>query len=272
MDISDTDKKIKDIFGIVGTILEIIFALSPYDSIKKLIKKELLSKDFSDLVLILGLFCNIFWVIYGIERKDFLLWFNSIVCFFILEVWFCIYIYYLMLENLFMCVITNCIQIFIFLSIFVICLFAGIEYSLIAKIAMVFCILDNFAPGQNMYKAIKTNDYNILPISIILSSLALNICWLIYGVYLNEIGLILANLFGILVSAVQLMVYLYTCYKALKEGILSKDGNGYINANISQNINQALSFYRFNESKDLFSDSMNNEEEEQKLSNDEESL
>ena len=72
---------------------------------------------------------------------------------------------------------------------------------------MIFNVLMYAAPGEKIYRVIKTGDYKLIPIWSTIGAAACSACWLIYGLYVGDIYIIVPNGLGVICSIIQLIVY-----------------------------------------------------------------
>ena len=74
------------------------------------------------------------------------------------------------------------------------------------------CILSSFIVFlfqiQIIYKVLKEKNYNLISIHFSCASLAANICWCIYGIFLTDINIIVPNFIGEILAIVQICIYL----------------------------------------------------------------
>lgn len=217
-------QQIKLIFGIIGTIVAQFFYIAPVVPCIKLIKDELSYKNYPGILLVCSSLNCLLWFVYGIEKNELMVYLANGLGVAITEIWIIIYILFVVKTVIIYSILVN-LGIVVFQGgIFVIFHVVLNKPAITSKIAMVMNILMYAAPGEKIYKVLKTNDYTILPISSSICGVICCTCWLIYGIYLGEISMIIPNALGDVFSVLQIIVYVVAKKRAKTRGIIKEDG------------------------------------------------
>ena len=230
---------LKTIFGMLGFFLGLIFGISPYTYFKKIQLHEINLPDIPLSMLIFNYSNNQLWLAYGILLKEFIMIFGNIINLIIDIIFLIWYIYYYVDKKNKKCSYYSGILLLITIFLFFI-LVNFFPEKLLGKSAMIFNILMFFGPCQNIFKVIKTGNYKLL--SILSSSIGfiMSFCWVLYGVFINNINSIIPNLFGVILCLIQMLFYLIYKYKTSedKKYIFSnKNNNTEIEVKIENNNN-----------------------------------
>lgn len=203
-----------EIFGWVGTVIATYFYLSPYVVYKQVIEEKMKNSDSPGLMLFMSFMNCIMWADFGLNQDKTQVYVANGLGGLITLVWITIYLIYAAGKDIKKAILYNLIFIAAMTLIHFSCFFY-FKDALVAKVVMVFNILMYAAPGAKIIEVANTGNYNLLPIFSSLGGLACSLCWLSYGVYINEITMIVPNGLGLFFAVLQVIAYFY--YKHKKE-------------------------------------------------------
>ena len=75
--------------------------------------------------------------------------------------------------------------------------------------------LNVITPGQNIIKVFKTGNFTLIPIVTIFFQCACSSLWLVYGLTDMDVNMIVPNLLGTVITAIQIATYYYFYCKHL---------------------------------------------------------
>jgi solute carrier family 50 protein (sugar transporter) len=214
------DPELRDIIGWIGTVITVLFFLSPSKVVYGFYTKGS-TEDYTGEIFLSGFFNCSIWIYYT--------WINE-------------------LAQPFWCNIIGCLIQIVFLGTFLIYAKDPKERIRLAKIGVVsfgviglLCFFTNIYGHPNfVFKGMSTtsftaglcaNIYNVLmyasplavmktvvatksvefmPLPVTLGSMACSICWATYGTYVGDVWIIAPNYLGCLLGIAQ--ITLYTCY------------------------------------------------------------
>lgn len=196
-----------DIMGWIGTCISIIFYIAPIIPISKLMKKKINIKEIPGPLLIMSFMNTILWAVYGLRDNKTQLYVCNFIGGVISAIFIIIYLIYLSKLNWILIAIYNLMFSNLIIEIFYIFYKIINKNNTIGLIAMFVNILMYAAPGAKIYQVFKTGNYNLIPIYSSIIALLNSICWLTYGIYLNDINVILPNGAGVVLALIQIIVW-----------------------------------------------------------------
>lgn len=105
--------------------------------------------------------------------------------------------------------------------------------------AMALTVINAITPGQNIYKVVKDGNYNLIPILITTFIFLCNGCWFIYGLFINQLEIYVPNGLGVILTAVQIVVFL-VYYTKNKGKVFPNEEQDINNSRPSTESQQAL--------------------------------
>ena len=225
---------IGEIFGWIGSVLAIIFYISPIVPFYSLIKEKITYKETPGVLLMMSFFNCILWGVYGLRGDLIQVWVTNFLGAFITFIFITIFLIYCSEVKIITSLIYNIISLALIVIIFYIS-YALFNNDIVGDAATIFNILMYAAPGEKIYKVFQTQKYDLIPIVSSICGLATASCWCIYGIYRKNGNLILPNALGIFFAILQIIVW-FIFYK-IKQ---NKENNIDIadNEEISEKINE----------------------------------
>ena len=203
----EEDDIVGDIFGWVGTAIATFFYIAPVVPFLKLIKGEISWKESPGVLLICSFMNCILWSDYGLLQDKFLVYFANGLGGTITLIFITIFLIHLADKKFCFAFLYTLCLIAVIVGLAFLC-YEVIKSDITGKIAMVFNVLMYAAPGEKIITVFRTGDVSLIPIWSTIGGTACSSCWLIYGIYQNDLNLIIPNLLGVLASIVQIVVYL----------------------------------------------------------------
>lgn len=204
---SEDDDKVGNIFGWVGTAISTFFYITPVVPYLKLIKAEITIKEAPGILLICTFMNCILWENYGLLLDKFLVYFANGLGGAITLVWITIFLIHLAKRefcNAFLYTFTLIAGI---VGLSLLCFFV-IKENICGKVAMVFNVLMYAAPGEKIVTVCKTGNYKLIPIWSTIGGTACSACWLMYGIYQQDLNMIIPNALGVFFSILQIIVFI----------------------------------------------------------------
>ena len=194
------------IFGYIGSAISTYFFIAPVVPILKLIKGESSVKETPGILLICSFLNCILWAMYGLLKDRFLQYAPNGLGGSITLIWITIYLIYLGDKKIHLALLYNICLIGCIIGLCMLFYFV-VDAELTGKIVLIFNVLMYAAPGEKMYTVCKTGNYKLIPIWSTIGAAACSACWLIYGLYVQDIYVIIPNALGVICSIIQLIVY-----------------------------------------------------------------
>ena len=204
---SENDDLVGDIFAWVGTAISTFFYISPVIPYFKLLKGETDIKHVPGILLICSFMNCILWENYGLLLDRFLVYFPNGLGGVITLVWITIYLIHSAKRQFCFAFLYTSILIAGIIGLSLLCFFV-LKDKICGKVAMVFNVLMYAAPGEKMLTVCKTGKYNLIPIWSTIGGTACSACWLIYGIYQEDLNMIIPNALGVLCSIIQIVVFI----------------------------------------------------------------
>lgn len=207
---------IKDIFGWTGTAIATYFYIAPCVPFIKVVKEEMKYQDSPGLLLIFSFMNCILWTVYGLLKENTQVYVANGIGGTITLIWITIFLIYFSGKRM-------CLA--LFYNILLIGIICGISYvffyvlgdDITGITAMVFNVLMYAAPGEKIYRVVKTGNYSLIPIFSTIGGTLCSACWLTFGIYEGDNNLIIPNALGLFFAILQVVMYIIYYCKAKKE-------------------------------------------------------
>ena len=209
---SEDDDLGSEIFGWVGTALAQIFYISPIVPYIRLIKGDIKLNEVPGILLLCSFLNCILWSDYGLLQDLFNVYFANGLGATISLIYIVMFLIYLaekkiLLSLVYILFLIACIVELYFIFYYLVDPFPT------SILANVFNVLMYAAPGEKIYTVFKTGNYELIPIWSTIGGTICSTSWMFYGIYKNEIMLIIPNALGIVASIIQLVVYFIFRFK-----------------------------------------------------------
>ena len=191
---------------IFNILITVFLNFSPIFVFIPVIKGKQKYTNIPFLMLIFNLLNCICWACYWLRKNVISPVISNAICLIISTMFFLIYLFFfskkIVTKFLFYIIILILIEtIIIFISLYVINLnFFGI--ILIVMNSLMF-----IAPGQNIIRVIKENNYKLIPIATTLVAIICSGGWLLFGILVNDINCIISNLIGLVSSIFTTLIW-----------------------------------------------------------------
>ena len=205
-----------DIFGWTGTVISTYFFIAPCVPFYKVVKEEMKYSDSPGLLLIFSFMNCILWACYGLLQDNSQVYVANGIGGTITLIWITIFLIYFAGKKFILAFLLNLAVIALIAGISIV-FFYFIGAQITGLVAMVFNVLMYAAPGEKIYRVIKTGKYELIPIFSTVGGLLCSGCWLMFGIYKADMNLIIPNGLGLFFAILQVAVYLVYYCKAKKE-------------------------------------------------------
>ena len=198
---------------IFNIIITVALNLSPIFIFIPLIKGRQQYKNIPLLVLIFNSLNAICWGCYWYRMAFISPVISNILCWISSSTFFIIYLFFFtkkIIQKFFLSII---ILVTIETTIIYISLFI-IDLKIFGKILIILNILMFIAPGQNIIRVIKENNYKLIPIATTLVATICSGSWLLFGKIIDDINCIIPNMIGLIFSIFTSLIWLYFYLKA----------------------------------------------------------
>lgn len=205
-----------NVVTILGTILAVGLNLSPcvlfYEYFKG--KREL--KTIPEMMFIIGIFCCTTNLAYGLLKDDFNLYLNSGICEVIQVTYGTVYLFLYAGKNVPKWLLYTFIEFNLTLEVLYI-FYDVIKYHTSRTFAIEFTgwfnvvmtVFNAGAPGQKIIEVWKTQNFILIPIWTTIAQILCSGLWGFYGFSDMDLKLIIPNLLGVALCAVQIFSYFY---------------------------------------------------------------
>ena len=95
-----------------------------------------------------------------------------------------------------------------------------VDTQITGLVAMIFNVLMYAAPGEKIVRVFKTKQYNLIPIFSTIGGFFCSLCWLMFGVYKNDLNLIIPNALGLFLLFFKLLFIVFFIAKKKVRKIL----------------------------------------------------
>ena len=216
------------IVPVLGTILAVGLNLSPCVLFYEFFKNKRVLSSIPEMMFVIGVFCCTTNLAYGLLKNDLNLYLNSAICEVIQIIYTTVYLF-LYVEKDF---IKWLLYTFIAFNLTIEVLYVfydviphhtskqfGIDFTGWFNVFMTIC--NAAAPGQKILDVWKTENFMLIPIFTTIAQILCSSLWGFYGFADMDLKLILPNLLGVVLCALQIFSYFYFYLK--NKGIPPKD-------------------------------------------------
>ena len=195
-----------DILGFLANVSALMFFISPLLMMIELAKtKE--TKKIPYFIFVGAILNCLFWLIYGIQKNLWPVYFCNGVGLFLNNVFLIMFIFYVQEINALLRIIINVFIIsFNALMIFIFLLFVQ-NTSIAGSIAMGFNIIMFVATLQKIIEVFQFKDNSYIPFSTIVSLLICTSLWTLYGIFQKDLYLVVPNGIGLVLALFQFVLW-----------------------------------------------------------------
>lgn len=213
--------QISDIFGYMGVAFALFFFISPIKLFITYIKtKE--TKQFPILMFISNCLNCFLWVIVGSRNKELPQWLCNILGLFLSVIWSSWYSF-ITIKDILMKILSiilcfGLLLVNILMIVYLLSVDRNWKPVLIQVIGYLACVINIImysAPGQNLWRVIKTGDNSLIPIFSSVIGLLCSSSWMLFSLFNNEakknvidMPVFIPNVLGVVFSIIQIVVWL----------------------------------------------------------------
>ena len=201
---------------ILGTILAVGLNLSPsilfYEYFKG--KREL--HTIPEMMFIIGVFCSTTNLAYGLLKDDLNLYLNSAICDIIQIIYATIYLFLYAEKDfikwflyVFIAFDLTLEVLFIFADVIAFHTSTGFAQNFTGWFNVFMTAINAGAPGQKIIEVWKTENFILIPIFTTIAQILCSGLWGFYGFTDMDLKLIIPNLIGVALCAIQIFSYFY---------------------------------------------------------------
>ena len=216
--------------SICGTIIGVGLNLSPgilfYEFFKG--KRELTT--IPEMMFIMGVFCNTINLAYGLLIKDINLYISSAICEIIQIIYSTVYLFLYSGNDfskwiLYVFIAYNLTLETLYFFYDVLAFHTSVQFAddFTGWLNVFITILNAGAPGQKIIETWKTGNFILIPIYTTIAQNLCSIFWAIYGFIVMNIKIYFPNVFGVVLSGIQIFTYFYFYIK--NKGVPPKKKN-----------------------------------------------
>ena len=214
---------VSDAFGWIGVAVTAFLSTLPLKQYKKLCNGELKYNETPNIVVLGNYLNSITWIIYGYKIKNLQLQ----ICHLIASIFslICALIYFMFLGKVKSCkafLYSVCLAAITFI-IGVLFILLIDKPDIIGLFCIIFSTVTYIDPAKVIVKVIKTKNYKLMPMCIILISLIGSTSWIIYGFMEVNFNIIIPNFIRMILQFIHL--FMWKIYKKKKVIRNSNDSN-----------------------------------------------
>ena len=214
--LDENDNLATKITSILGTIISVGLNLTPIILFYEFFKGKREFKSIPEMMFVSGVFCCSTNLAYAIIKVDTMLIISNSICDLLQVLYSTVFLFFFANKNF----STYLLYLLIAydLTFEIIYIFAdAIKFHTSKKIAQNFTgifnivigIINVIAPGQNIFKVFKTEDFTLIPIVTICFQCLCSAFWGFYGFKDMDIMIIFPNLLGTVLAIIQISIYFY---------------------------------------------------------------
>jgi len=203
------------VMGILGSIISVGLNLTPIVLFYQYFKKERLLKEIPEMMFVSGVFCSSTNLAFGIILNDKILITSNTICETLQILYSTIFLFLYSNKNiskflLYLIIAYDLTFEVIFIFANVIEFHAGHDAAenFTGAFNSIIGVVNVIAPGQNIIKVFKTEDFTLIPIVTIIFQCLCSTFWGVYGIIQGNIWMILPNLIGTTLTIIQMGTYL----------------------------------------------------------------
>ena len=206
---------------IAGTVIAVGLNLSPGVLFYEYFRGERELDSMPYMMFIMGVFCGTTNLAYGFILRDINMIVNGTICDSIQVIYATLYLYFFTNKEISKFLLYSFIA--WNLTFEVLYIFGDvIEYHTSQEVADNFTGIFNIfmtifnaaAPGQKIIQVFRETNFTLIPIWTTVAQLLCSGLWGVYGLFIDNLKMIIPNLLGVLLCITQIVAYVYTRIKS----------------------------------------------------------
>lgn len=205
-----------EIVTIFGTIIAVALNLSPGVLFWEFFKGKRELSSIPEMMFIVGVFSGTTNLAYGLIKKDMNLYINSAICTIIQVIYSTIYLFFYAKKDfakwlLYVFIAYNLTleTLYIFADVLAYHISLDFADNFTGYFNLFITVLNAGAPGQKIIEVWKTQNYTLIPIVTIILQAICSGLWGCYGFTTMDPKLIIPNLLGVTLCAIQIFTFFY---------------------------------------------------------------
>lgn len=217
---------VQDSFGWAAATLTLFFIITPMIPFYQVIKGKLNYEDTPGPFVTLNYFNYFCWYLYGDLLYSFQLKYCNLVGAISCAILLCIYLYYEVKKYVadailnFLILVSGSYMVYVSLTNII------DDDKIIGLICIGTYLLVLFFPAQLIYKVLREKNYYRIQFCSEWLSLLISSCWVIYGVLYDEIYIVIPQLIKIILSMIQITIFVN--YRRKYPGIGEKENGSNV--------------------------------------------
>ena len=220
---------IKGYLSIFNTVITVFLNLSPALNLLNVEKGKEDYKKLPAMMFIFLLLNNAIWGCYWHRKSEFSGFICSYICGTIATIYLIWYLYYVAERKSGKFLLFVCGQFLIEGGIILFFLSEILSLPIVGVLLIIINTLQYVAPAQNLLKAIKDKDCNLIPIVPTLLGLVCSGGWLLFALIIGDINCFIPNGLGCISSIITSLVWFWIRSKSAKKEDESQEGEELIN-------------------------------------------
>ena len=199
---------VQECFGWVGAILAVLSFITPVFPYLKVLKGKLSFEDTPAVFVTIGYINYFCWSIYGdmifSDQLKYCYMIGGVINLVLMIIYLAYEVKKYLVDSILntLILITGTWALYRALTIII------DDDRIVGKICIITSFLIFFSPIQIVYKVIKEKNYILIPIYNCYFVVLYSICWVVYGIFITDFYIVFPNSIAIILSLVQIVIYL----------------------------------------------------------------
>ena len=199
---------VQECFGWVGAILAVLSFISPVFPYLKVLKGKLSFEDTPAVFVTIGYINYFCWSIYGdmifSDQLKYCYMIGGVINLVLMIIYLAYEVKKYLVDSILntLILITGTWALYRALTIII------DDDRIVGKICIATSCVIFFSPIQIIYKVIKDKNYILIPIYNCYLIVSYAICWVVYGIFITDFYIVFPNSIAIILSLVQIVIYL----------------------------------------------------------------
>ena len=228
--LDEDDNLATKIISILGTIIAVGLNLTPSVLFYEFFTGKREFKSIPEMMFVSGVFCSSTNLAYAIIKRDTMLILSNTICDLLQILYSTVFLFFFANKNfstylLYLLIAYDLTFEIIYILADVIRFHSSkkVAQNVTGIVNVIIGIVNVVAPGQNIFKVFKTEDFTLIPIVTICFQCLCSAFWGFYGFKDMDIMIIFPNLLGSVLAIIQISIYFYFYCK--RKGIPPKKIN-----------------------------------------------
>lgn len=201
--------QLQDIVSTAATVVGILLGFTPIVPFVKIIQGKEKYEIFPESMIILGIVAPMLWGIYWIRLGQYIPFISCGVGIVQGTIFAVVYIYFYFNKNKGKWFLGFLLQILFTGGLYFLLMDVIPTADMVGKCAIIFGVITNIAPAQNIVRVCREKSYKLIPIASTACGLLCTSLWLIFGILIKDYNSSFVNVINAIIQTTNCSIWAY---------------------------------------------------------------